>query len=89
VDRSALTAGRAARRAPRTSPSCPSCCDRLPTRHRRTPALNNTMPPRARSRPRPLDRFIEPCLPRPAAAPPSGQGWLHEIKHDGFLPVSQ
>ena len=28
--------------------------------------------------------FIEPCLPSPAKAPPSGSGWLHEIKHDGF-----
>jgi bifunctional non-homologous end joining protein LigD len=28
--------------------------------------------------------IIEPCLPSPAKAPPSGPGWLHEIKHDGF-----
>jgi len=28
--------------------------------------------------------IIEPCLPSPAKAPPSGAGWLHEIKHDGF-----
>jgi bifunctional non-homologous end joining protein LigD len=28
--------------------------------------------------------FIEPCLPSPAKAPPSGPGWLHEVKHDGF-----
>jgi bifunctional non-homologous end joining protein LigD len=28
--------------------------------------------------------FIEPCLPSPAAKPPAGAGWLHEIKHDGF-----
>ena len=28
--------------------------------------------------------IIEPCLPFPAKAPPSGPGWLHEIKHDGF-----
>jgi bifunctional non-homologous end joining protein LigD len=28
--------------------------------------------------------IIEPCLPSPANAPPSGPGWLHEIKHDGF-----
>jgi bifunctional non-homologous end joining protein LigD len=27
---------------------------------------------------------IEPCLPSPAKAPPSGRDWLHEIKHDGF-----
>src|ERR671925_1676616 len=34
-------------------------------------------------RPR-LTGFIEPCLPSPAAKPPAGDGWLHEIKHDGF-----
>jgi bifunctional non-homologous end joining protein LigD len=28
--------------------------------------------------------IIEPCLPSPAKAPPSGSGWIHEIKHDGF-----
>ena len=28
--------------------------------------------------------IIEPCLPSPAKASPSGPGWLHEIKHDGF-----
>jgi bifunctional non-homologous end joining protein LigD len=28
--------------------------------------------------------FIEPCLPSPAARPPSGPSWIHEIKHDGF-----
>ena len=27
---------------------------------------------------------IEPCLPSLARKPPSGPGWLHEIKHDGF-----
>jgi ATP-dependent DNA ligase len=28
--------------------------------------------------------FIEPCLPSPAPRPPSGDGWIHEIKHDGY-----
>jgi bifunctional non-homologous end joining protein LigD len=28
--------------------------------------------------------FIDPCLPRAAKQPPSGRGWIHEIKHDGF-----
>ena len=28
--------------------------------------------------------FIEPCLPTSSKRPPSGDGWLHEIKHDGF-----
>jgi bifunctional non-homologous end joining protein LigD len=27
---------------------------------------------------------LQPCLPRPAKVPPSGPGWVHEIKHDGF-----
>jgi ATP-dependent DNA ligase len=31
----------------------------------------------------PLQPF-EPCLPRPASAPPASPGWIHEIKHDGF-----
>jgi bifunctional non-homologous end joining protein LigD len=29
-------------------------------------------------------RRYEPCLPRPAKEPPTGPGWIHEIKHDGF-----
>jgi len=37
-----------------------------------------------RERTRPGLGLIEPCLPSPAKAPPSGPGWLHEIKHDGF-----
>ena len=28
--------------------------------------------------------FIEPCLPSPAVAPPSGPDWVHEVKHDGY-----
>jgi ATP-dependent DNA ligase len=27
---------------------------------------------------------FEPSLPRPAKVPPTGPGWIHEIKHDGF-----
>jgi bifunctional non-homologous end joining protein LigD len=27
---------------------------------------------------------VEPCLPLPAERPPTGHGWVHEIKHDGF-----
>ena len=37
-----------------------------------------------RERTRPGLRIIEPCLPSPAKVPPSGPGWIHEIKHDGF-----
>jgi bifunctional non-homologous end joining protein LigD len=31
-----------------------------------------------------LSGFIEPCLPSPAPTPPAGDGWIHEIKLDGF-----
>src|SRR6266404_10006374 len=34
-------------------------------------------------RPRP-NGFIEPCLPSAAPKPPAGDGWIHEIKLDGF-----
>ncbi len=37
-----------------------------------------------RERTRPGLGIIEPYLPSPAKVPPSGPGWLHEIKHDGF-----
>jgi ATP-dependent DNA ligase len=31
-----------------------------------------------------VPRLVPPCLPSPAERPPSGPGWVHEIKHDGF-----
>jgi ATP-dependent DNA ligase len=31
-----------------------------------------------------MSAFIEPCLPSPADRPPSGSGWIHEVKLDGF-----
>ena len=37
-----------------------------------------------RERTRPGLGIIEPCLPSPVKAPPSGPGWIYEIKHDGF-----
>jgi ATP-dependent DNA ligase len=39
------------------------------------------------SRGRPLNApaaFIHPCQPIVAAQPPSGPGWAHELKHDGY-----
>jgi ATP-dependent DNA ligase len=33
--------------------------------------------------------FIAPCLPSPAPQPPSGERWLHEIKHDGFRVIAR
>jgi len=32
--------------------------------------------------------FIAPCLPMKAPEPPSGELWLHEIKHDGFRVIA-
>jgi bifunctional non-homologous end joining protein LigD len=41
-------------------------------------------------RPRTLPAgFIEPCLPTASKRPPSGAGWLHEIKHDGFRVIAR
>jgi bifunctional non-homologous end joining protein LigD len=37
-----------------------------------------------RERTRPGLGIIEPCLPSPAKVPPSGPGWIHEVKHGGF-----
>jgi bifunctional non-homologous end joining protein LigD len=39
------------------------------------------------SRGRPLNApaaFIHPCQPTNASKPPSGPGWAHELKHDGY-----
>jgi bifunctional non-homologous end joining protein LigD len=42
------------------------------------------------SRPRALPAgFIAPCLPINAPQPPSGEQWLHEIKHDGFRVIAR
>jgi hypothetical protein len=38
-------------------------------------------PLRSRSKP---PGFIPPCQPALADSPPSGPGWLHEIKFDGY-----
>ncbi|MFZ2075324.1 MAG: DNA ligase [Xanthobacteraceae bacterium] len=38
----------------------------------------------SRLRTRGTSGHIDPCLPSPAERPPSGAGWIHEIKHDGF-----
>jgi bifunctional non-homologous end joining protein LigD len=31
--------------------------------------------------------FIAPALPVPTATPPEGEGWIHEIKHDGYRTI--
>jgi hypothetical protein len=28
--------------------------------------------------------FVPPCQPSACITPPSGDGWLHEIEHDGY-----
>ena len=33
--------------------------------------------------------FVEPCLPTSSKRPPAGDGWLHEIKHDGFRCIAR
>jgi bifunctional non-homologous end joining protein LigD len=33
--------------------------------------------------------FVPPCLPTKAHTPPSGEMWLHEIKHDGFRVIAR
>ena len=41
-------------------------------------------------RPRALPAgFIPPCLPTSAPQPPSGDAWVHEIKHDGFRIIAR
>jgi bifunctional non-homologous end joining protein LigD len=42
------------------------------------------------SRPRTLPAgFITPCLPTKASKLPSGELWVHEIKHDGFRVIAR
>ena len=50
-------------------------------------SVSSELPHRLR-RDRSQVRF-EPCLPRLAQAPPSGPGWIHEIKHDGFRIIAR
>jgi bifunctional non-homologous end joining protein LigD len=38
----------------------------------------------------PLPRgFVPPCLPTKTPHPPSGDTWVHEIKHDGFRVIAR
>jgi ATP-dependent DNA ligase len=32
--------------------------------------------------------FVPPCRPAKAPQPPTGETWLHEIKHDGFRVIA-
>src|SRR6267143_5106725 len=33
--------------------------------------------------------FVPPCLPTKVLQPPTGDAWLHEIKHDGFRVIAR
>lgn len=33
--------------------------------------------------------FIEPCVPTLRLQPPKGDGWVHEIKYDGYRAQAQ
>jgi bifunctional non-homologous end joining protein LigD len=44
----------------------------------------NWRAPAPRWRRNPPVGFIRPTEPTLVARPPSGPGWLHEVKHDGF-----
>src|SRR5512132_1558274 len=37
----------------------------------------------------PASRLVQRCLPTKAPRPPSGELWLHEIKHDGFRVIAR
>lgn len=37
----------------------------------------------------PFPGFVDPCNPIERRVPPSGEGWLHEIKHDGYRAQAQ
>ncbi len=41
------------------------------------------------AKPAPFVGFVEPCSPTQRNAPPSGEGWLHEIKHEGYRAQAQ
>jgi bifunctional non-homologous end joining protein LigD len=43
----------------------------------------------ARERRPPPTGFLETCQPTLAPAPPSGPGWLHEVKHDGYRLIAR
>ena len=32
---------------------------------------------------------FQPCIPTRAVAPPTGERWVHEIKHDGFRLIAR
>jgi bifunctional non-homologous end joining protein LigD len=67
-------------------PTCPlavaakASCSHPPGAYIRFMLMRNS---RGRQRLAPLD-FIHPCRPTVARRPPTGPGWVHELKHDGY-----
>jgi bifunctional non-homologous end joining protein LigD len=49
---------------------------------------NGSSAPNSRAMPLPRG-FVPPSLPTKAPQPPSGDVWLHEIKHDGFRVIAR
>jgi bifunctional non-homologous end joining protein LigD len=47
------------------------------------------MPPLRRREASVARGFVPPCLPTKAPQPPTGDVWLHEIKHDGFRVIAR
>jgi len=43
----------------------------------------------SRSRRSPPAGFIRPCQPKLVDHPPTGPGWLHEVKHDGYRIIAR
>jgi bifunctional non-homologous end joining protein LigD len=41
------------------------------------------------AKPSPFPGFVEPSVPAERKIPPSGDAWLHEIKHDGYRAQAQ
>ncbi len=41
------------------------------------------------ARPAPFPGFVAPCQPVLRKVPPPGEGWFHEIKHDGYRAQAQ
>jgi bifunctional non-homologous end joining protein LigD len=75
----------AAKRVSKTAKPAPRKGKRAPSRTRAAIATSDVRraEPRRRGRKAPPD-FVAPCLARLEAQAPSGSGWVHEIKFDGY-----
>jgi bifunctional non-homologous end joining protein LigD len=55
---------------------------RRPSTHRSSARVIARVLPGAA--PAPFPGFVTPCEPKPRPAPPRGDRWISEIKHDGY-----